>query len=735
MYLWAALLGASAMSAPAATGDQVLPLANSDILVTAERRSQRAGDVPIAVSAIDGTTLERLPVRDLQDLQHYIPELQTSQFSRDETILVVRGQGPGVGAFPGVLTYFNEVPFRGLGDGFYYDLANVQLLKGPQGTLFGRNSNGGAILFTSMAPHADIGGYAQAEIGDYGDRQIQGAVNLPLAGDTLTLRLAGIRGVRSGYTRVVGGGRLDDRDYAGGRVSLRWQPAPWFRDDLVLDYTHVGTNDTSAILRTINPLGPIAQLPPALAAAAESYLAEQQALGPREQAGLSTDAMRRARQWGIQDRLTADLSSDLTITNIAAYRRYQLLFRSDYDGTSLSLLDYSITPSGNVVDDEQISEELQLHGHTGRIHYTAGAYYQHNQPAGRERQVGVIYYLPIAQINEADDLSRALYGQVDYDASQLLHGLKLSVGGRYTWDRRYQRAGTTLLGLGTCGNVGGVLPDCIASGTVRFSAPSWALTASWQPTPDVLFYVTSRHGYKGGGLNLGQPIVADQQYRPEYLTDVEIGAKSTVDFGQARLQVDADLYRGDYRHVQVNGLTALGGAVFNIVENGASATLQGLEFNSSLSLPGGVQFGANYAYTDAHYDRFISSIYGDLSNAPWPYTAKHRASLSAAWTLPVKPSLGRPTVGAHLSVQSHSTFGYDPDPFNSEPGYALLDLSLDWTAVAGGPVDASLFVTNATNKLYRTGSIGLYNTLGLSSSVYAAPRMVGMKLRIQFGKG
>jgi len=731
-----ALLAAPGVYAPIDAGsDAISPIYARDIVVTAERREEPEDEVPIAVSVLAADQLKRLPILDLQDLQHYVPELQTSQFSRDSTVIVIRGQGPGVGAYPGVLTYFNEVPFVGLGDGVYYDLANVQILKGPQGTLFGRNSNGGAILFTSAAPQPGFGGYAQAEFGTYNDRQIQGALNLPILRDDLTLRIAGTHGSRSGYTKVLSGGRLDDRDFDGGRASLRWRPDERIKNDLILDYTHVGTAGTSTILRGISPSGAIGLLPPQLTAIAFEQLAEQQALGPRTQVGISVDPVHQARQFGAQDHLDLTLSPTFALSNIIAYRHYKLLFRSDYDGTDLPLLDYSVTPDGYVVNDEQVTEELQLHGSWDQLRYTAGVYWQHNWPGAQERQTGVIYFSPVAEVNDANDFSRAVYGQFEYDLSAITPGLKLAAGGRYTWDRRSQTAGTTVLSDNLCSTIGGVPPDCLISGKVRFHAPSWSLTASWQPRPDLLVYLTSRHGYKSGGLNLGQPIAAAQVYRPEYLTDVEFGAKTQFVIGGLRLYMDADVYRGSYNDVQVNGLTAADGALFNIVENGASATVQGLELNSSLSLGRRLAFCAAYAYTDAHYDHYQSTIYGNLTNAPWPYTAKHRLSLAATLFLPVPSAIGQPALGVHYSLQSHSTFGYDPDPFNREPGYALIDLSLDLNKIAHSPVDVGLFVTNAANKLYRTGSIGLYNTLGLSSSVYAPPRMVGVKIRITEGSG
>ena len=126
---------------------------------------------------------------------------------------------------------------------------------------------------------------------------------------------------------------------------------------------------------------------------------------------------------------------------------------------------------------------------------------------------------------------------MDYDAGNWLPGLTLSAGGRYTWDRRRQRAATVNLATGACGGAGATPPGCILTDTARFDAPSWLLTAAWQASPETLVYLTSRHGYKSGGLNLGQPFAEARRYDPEFLTDANLGSKhafrSTVELALA----------------------------------------------------------------------------------------------------------------------------------------------------------------------------------------------------------
>ncbi|WP_162238792.1 TonB-dependent receptor [Brevundimonas sp. Leaf363] len=729
------LAAASVASAnPAIAADTTDTL--DEVIVTARRTQEAARSTPIALEVVSGAEIADGGVGDLQDVSSRVASLQTSQVSRDEVIVNIRGQGPGVGAFPGVVTYLNEAPFRGLGQGQMFDLASVQVLKGPQGTLFGRNSNGGAILLTSRPAEDEVSAYLRAEAGDYGSRGYQAAVNAPLVDGVLALRLAAMSERREGFTRVAGSDlRLDDRDVAAARLSIRWTPSSSLRNDLVVDGSRVETSGTSGILTALNPIGPLALLPPetGVAQAAFGLLAQQKALGPRTQAGLSVDPLMRVEHWGVMDRFEARLSDRMVFTNIASFRRYQRLQRSDYDGTPLPLLDFAITPDGWDADQTSVTEEAQLRAEAGDVAYTVGAFYQDDSADDGQRQVGVIFFQPILRIDQAQDRSQALYGEVRWDADALVPGLQLSAGYRHTWDRRRQTAATVNLVTGACSGAGATPPGCTLQDEAEFDAGNWSLAGTWELTPDVTAYATARRGYKSGGLNLGQPFADRRRYEPEYLTDVEIGLK-----GRAQLASDItltyaiDAYRGDYRDVQINALVADGAAIYNIVENGAEATIQGIDVDGVLAM-GPVALRLAYAYTDAAYDTYSSAIYGDLSDSPWPYTSRNKGVVGVDWRLPEWRSVAQPVASLSYAFQSGSTFGYEIDPETHEPGYGLLDVLVELRNLAGRPVDLAFFATNVTDEVYRTGVIGLYNTLGLDTSVYGEPRMIGARLTARFG--
>src|SRR5215472_10210662 len=231
------------------------------VTVTAERRPELALDVPLTVSKLSGDTLHEANINNALDLQSLSPGLTVAGNlgSSDNAVFSIRGQNqPFGGADPGVQTYFAEVPFGAGGAGMYYDMDSVQVLEGPQGTLFGRSTTGGAILFEPRRPTDKFEAYLDAQGGDFKFGQLQGAVNIPIAGDTLDLRVAGEIERRDGYTTDIspfGIVRADNVDNEGIRAGLTWRPTGYLQNYLVFDgrwdRTH-GTGDELTAIST-NP--------------------------------------------------------------------------------------------------------------------------------------------------------------------------------------------------------------------------------------------------------------------------------------------------------------------------------------------------------------------------------------------------------------------------------------------------------------------------------------------------
>jgi iron complex outermembrane receptor protein len=248
---------------PAATGTDQL----QEIVVTARRREERLQTVPITVEAFTPKALEERHIENTTDLSHFSPGLtQQSDQGRDEQYLAIRGQVSAPGG-PAVVGYFDEVPDLSepqpsgsgagggvTGPGRYFDLEDVQVLEGPQGTLFGRNTTGGAVLLTSKKPSDDYHGFASVEFGNYGDVDVQAATNLSIVPDKLFIRVSGEHAKRDGFTHSLSDNKdLDNRDYWVARTSIMFRPTDDLTNLTVADFTYSHDNGTSIILKGYNP--------------------------------------------------------------------------------------------------------------------------------------------------------------------------------------------------------------------------------------------------------------------------------------------------------------------------------------------------------------------------------------------------------------------------------------------------------------------------------------------------
>lgn len=245
--------------APAVADDASSSDAMGDIVVTARRKEEALQDVPISITALSTADIERKGLRSTEDLRNATPGLNISGLSRDKANFYIRGQQPGAltdGArnIPGVATYFAEVPADVAGPGTFFDLQNVQVLKGPQGTLFGRNTTGGAVLFEPHRPEFKTGGYIQAQYGSYNLRQVTGMFNVEIVPDVLALRVAGEIVRREGFTQsIITGQKQDDRNYESFRGTLLYQPTDRIENQLMVDYRNSHNNGSGLVSRVLVP--------------------------------------------------------------------------------------------------------------------------------------------------------------------------------------------------------------------------------------------------------------------------------------------------------------------------------------------------------------------------------------------------------------------------------------------------------------------------------------------------
>lgn len=729
--------------APAA--EAATPL--QEVVITARRTKENLQSVPLSVTAFTGASLARQNIVDTKDLTSKVPSLATgtASTSRDSTDYVIRGQGqaPG-GSDPAVVTYFAEVPTSTSGPGLLFDLQDLQVLKGPQGTLFGKNTTGGAILLEPQRPTDIYGGYIDLTAGDYNLARAQAALNVPIVDDKVLLRVALDVNHRDGFTKDVNTGvEYDDRDYQAYRASLILRPIDGLEEYLIANYATSNTHGAGSVLVSVNPAGAAAALFPGL----EAELAAQKARGPRYVAHSIADPYDKIRSGGFTSITTYQLTTDIVLKNVIGIRDQRERASNDADGSVFPLVDLvpgSTDFAGGFGDPStrSYSEEFQIQGKSfeRRLQWLLGVYAQYDQPVSNDQQDNIeeFGFGPFVDMVERRDRSRAIFGQFTYDLGDFIPHLKFTGGARYTADWRSQTS-SDYLGTPAACTLGNANAQCLLHQTAGFTAPTGSMSLDYQLTPKILLYVAGRHGYKSGGFNVNALTPDQQIFMPEYVTDVEVGEKTDFRFWGMTGRANADVFRGDFSNYQENGLVfdAASGQEITITQNAGEGVVQGLEFEGALFPIRQLELSGFYAYTDSYFEKNVFEGV-DIKNLPFTNTPRHKASITARYDFETPARYGDFALSGVLSYQSRVYFREPLEPVSGDPqhgqgGYSLLNIRGDWTHVFQTDVDASFFVTNVTNKTYKIFENDSYDSGGYTAALYGEPRMFGFELRYHFG--
>jgi iron complex outermembrane receptor protein len=620
-----AIIGFSAVPAAIAQTDQSTASAGNgleEIVVTARRKEERVQTVPIAITAFSQADLEKKQINQIKDLAREVPSLSMTASQSDANALYagfVRLRG-----LPGSVIYFNDVPLgsvdynpttgltHGLSAGLYYDLDNLEAIKGPQGTLFGKNSIGGLISIEPKHPTNEFEGYAQVTLGNYNDREFEGAVNIPVVTDKLLVRIAGQTQMRDGYTLNTSNGKdLDNIDYYSWRIGVTLRPTDDFENYFLYDGYYQHQNGSSEIIKYINPgfvLGsiPLVQpdpithnpglslpltlgngpgvaglsgpnaVPTAIAGiqagtfslfpTLKSAFAQQQALGVRSIVGQSVAGLGKDYFYGFTDVATWDVSDSLTIKNIAAARIFKQLSTDDFTSVGLPILNIGDPTNNKTWGDNsvQYTEELQIQGKAlnDKLSWVAGGYLEFDHPLGDSllpsAAAGAVSYYHFHN----SERSQALFAHGIYDLGDYVEGLRFTAGYRYTWDYvSIQERGTNGIDGVTrnpdgapnnCAEpvIGTFDTNCHTASSTHFSSYGWNLALDYQVDPSTLVYVRSGNAYRPGGTN-PQVQLEFQNLKPEHVTDVEIGVKSDWELFGIQARTNADVFHTDYKAIQV----------------------------------------------------------------------------------------------------------------------------------------------------------------------------------------
>ena len=640
--LRAALFAGAAMIAlPAAaqtTPDQTAPAApdaviadareSDDVVVIARRREERLLDVPIAVSALSQTDLAKLQAIDLSGIQGAIPNVNLVQGRGSSTSanFFIRGIGqpdalqtfdPAVGVYvDGV--YLSRIQGALLN---LFDVQRVEVLRGPQGTLYGKNTIGGAVNIVTRKP--DLGAFhASADVtyGAFDQVLLNGYVTAPLIEDKLALSLAGTYDTREGLvTDPLTGRRFNDRNLWAGRGILRFKPVDGFEFTLSGDYTKQRNAatlgyPTAPLLRTsLFPVG-------------ATVLVPANPFGPydfRAATSLTPAQGQRLDHWGIGFTANIDITDTLQFVSITGYRKLDPSFFIDIDASQFLLGDVFVG-----VNQSQFSQEVQFKYNGTKLKGVFGLYYLNEDVRSDQTAFGndIFTFLggPVTftrLINDSQNTkSYAAFGQLTYDFT---NRLGFTAGLRYTReDRRYNRFTTTISSLGALNNLTFRFPDNLpaplnADNVASFDAFTPSFTLSFKPNRDTLVYASANRGFKSGGFNgransvndltlvvNGTPTIVNR-FRPETVWTYEVGAKGS--FADGRVKLSAAAFYSDYSDFQARvGGGVVGAAntgVFPVI-NAGRLRIWGIELETIVKPTRALTLTGSFGYLDARYLRF-----------------------------------------------------------------------------------------------------------------------------------
>jgi iron complex outermembrane receptor protein len=741
-------LGADSRSGPSS--------AIEEIVVTARKRAEFLEDTPIAVTALSAERLREADVTNLNEIRQLVPSLQiqvtpvgidqSSQFR-------LRGVGTtraGASFDPGVAVYFDGVylPNSVTSVMGLVDVQQIEVLRGPQGTLFGKNSVGGAISITTAKPTEELDALVLVRPGNYGLVETRSMINIPIV-DGLATRFSFTSHNSNGYHRnTERESDLPDREGLGFLGSVRWLPTDAITIDLSGNWSrnrHNGTADRCVVAE--NGLGLLA--PPGFLDACR----ESRPFRGRHDLDERSDQ----ENWGIWGIFDWDLSEyvpfDLSFKSIASWRGGETSFRGDVDGTELPVIKLAASGSafedGGPTDGDSYMLEGQLGGAAfdDRLNFIVGAFGFWEY--GELPQATITDFAAGVTKTETNNWDWAVFTQATADITDWL---SVTGGVRYTQEKK--GASLTATTIPPDPEDPMFLSDReIFDAWTPMASVALKMPADWMaetPLDHLMGYFTYSRGFRGGGFNTApnpedEGEVADTTlapFDPETLDSFEIGAKSFAFDDRLSLNLAAFFYDYSDIQIQTTELTS-GGNITQPVRNAAEASARGIELEvRAMPLPGLVLSGS-LAHIDTEYDKFdtvnannnqpIDRTGESLNNTP-----KLQTNLAAQFTIPIE--LGDSWLHGFLTprlqwyYQSGEHFDGPELREARQSGYNLLDGRLAYTFM-DGHAQVALWGKNLTDEEYYSNAQPLASIYGFVLRTYNPPRTYGGEISYRFGSG
>jgi len=712
------------------------------VIVTATRRDEDAQKVPVAVTALSDSQIEDSLIRDTNSLQQLASSLVVTVSNSETTGGVIRirgvgtaGQNPGlesaVGAF--VDGVYRSRPGLVLND--LLDVKQVEVLRGPQGTLFGKNTSAGAIVITTNEPEFEWGGRVLAGIGDNGQQRLMGVVTGPIIADKLAFRLSAVTNKRDGFVKDVNtGARYNDRD----RYSIRGQLLAKPNDDvslrMIVDYIE---KDETCCAAPYVRNGVRAPLIASLGGTVFDPTQEDDF-----KVAMTSPPQSDAKEFGVSGHLNWNLDF-ATLKVIASTRSFLATRNTDVDGTDLDLANQFNERTKDRLD----TLEATLQGTNGRLDWLGGAYLfntSFNNPqtqvmgADLGRFIGGFFPRPVASLYQAGDgdLLRRFYQDGNgwsiftHNTINLTDKLKATVGLRYLEEDKDGGGEFIVQEAASCSSplvpaalrIFCAVPDYKTS--FKDNATTYTTSLSYQFTPDVMGYVSYSKGYKAGGINLNRTAgtLSSQTFLPEKSDNYEAGVKTQ--WLDDSVLVNLTAFRLKFTDYQRNVFTG----TETLLSNQGEVVSQGVELETRFRPIEGLDINASSTFADTQYASDISDT----------TLAGRQLNSAPKWTVQLGGSYERPVndnvtffLSSNGRYQSGVVTGGDLDPLKRQDGYTLVDGRMG-LRFAQQDADISLWSTNITDERYK---VVVFNSVLQSGSLQAYmgdPRAWGVEVSKRF---
>jgi iron complex outermembrane receptor protein len=771
-------------SAPGSVGETPASPQSStldEIVVTAEFRKQNLQEVPIAITSVNAAMIEARSLTTIADIGAEAPNVDIRPAGAvygPASQITIRGIGQGDTSFalePGVGTYIDDVYYSTVfGSTFeLLDLDRVEILRGPQGTLEGQNSIGGAVKLFSKRPDGSNDAFMEGTVGSFNRKDLRGAVDFTVIPDELFVRATAISRERDGYVKDIDYGcehpgsgvpssasstncslgTQGGEQVSAVRVGARYVPTDALEVNLVADDSNTRDEPTPEELTYVSsngryflngtPFGsqfiPTNRYTTYATFSDPGGIYSGQTIQP---SGYSIPRVSRVDDWGVAGTVDYKFSDDVSLKSISAYRRYDGEYASDADASPFDFQNVLV-----IQDHVQASQELRLSGRefNDAVNYALGAFYftAHDLQGGRVQYPGQFDFV---QNDPVDSITKAGYAHLDWSPLQGFHvigGVRFSrISKQYTFSRIDPSTGVPPPSLTAING---------ASSEFRGSHVDYNVNLQYQWSPDLMTYAQWSTGFRSGGVN-ERPFYANQvvPFRPETLDNYEVGLKS--EFMDRRLRLNLAAFFDKYHDILLTVETPYfntsepvnsdptspaynpSGGTYPaaVTQNAGDATIKGFELEANGNPTDALEIDLNASYIDFHYTSLtpeaIASGVSLTDRSPltprWKGSIAGQYEFSLSGGSTITPRFDYTYVTQVFAAASQS-------PYDSIQGYGLMNGRLMWKA-SDRKTGVDLFVTNLGDKFYWANKFDSVALAGVGLGTPGRPREWGLSVKRQF---